>query len=317
MSLLLLVVCIIAVIGYAVLWGIWYEHRREFALHPDRAIPEAPPTQWWQEPTPPVPILFKTPTQENLKNVTELKAAGLWLSLLSLRYWKQFCHHVGIKIAEIREAAVLRSVRQAAEAKVRWEASPAGKHDAALREWAAEVEVLREQMGSPPPERLQANVKVYEWKEPYTDYQGKQTGSWTTRYYVDLFLMPSEEERAIIRKFGIDQILIEDRPRYSPEEIVQWEAALKGTSDRIAAQIRGRADPSVLYEDIPDRVNERRVQRIRTSLGEYFDFPHFRGFDTMHEAHTYASKLREEFLPKIRGLIEEYRTRRDEETFSL
>jgi hypothetical protein len=118
---------------------------------------------------------------------------------------------------------------------------------------------------------------------------------------VHLTLLPTEEERAIIHKYRLAELIVEEEPLYSEETIAEVNACYQTTKDDF---YRKRRD-------------EMRVTKAVYRIKNYFDNPFVRTFNHPKEAHEYVDKLKQDFLPIIKSNIDNYVGRVDKETFSL
>jgi hypothetical protein len=131
------------------------------------------------------------------------------------------------------------------------------------------------------------------------------------RYTVELTINPSEEERAIILKYKLDELAVETEAKFTPEQLQEMEAdqrAMHGISSEIIDTIVNGA------------MAELRAMKEQTLLGQYFDNPYTKSFDIRQDAHMYADKLEKEILPLIKTQIDYYRLesiRRDKRTITL
>jgi hypothetical protein len=213
----------------------------------------------------------------------------------------------------------LDAERQAA-AKAAWEASPEGRRAAAKAQRLQEVEELKVKLLNPPPERMAASLKI--WEKDHSELtipeNKNDINTGLKSFVVDLYLVPSEQERQIITSFKLDDLILDDEPRYTPQELSSYEQASLASNAEIARINRNYAESNAQFDQWHrEEMEERRRARHSTSLKDFFNFPHTRAFATNHEAHTYAVRLREELLPKVRQFIEDYRSRTNEETFTV
>jgi hypothetical protein len=130
------------------------------------------------------------------------------------------------------------------------------------------------------------------------------------KYAVDLHLTPSEEEKAIILKYKLDELAIETEPKFTDEFLeAQLDSyrAMGMTEEQLNHGIRQGND-------------ELRAMKTQTLLNQYFDNPFTKTFDIRQDAHTYADKLEKEILPMIKSQIDYYRlesVRLDKRTITL
>ena len=223
-----------------------------------------------------------------------------------------------------------RSERERAEterkavAKAAWEASPEGRAVAARAKRLQEAEELKAKLLNPPPTKMAAAIKIWERDDDEvhastmaTNDNDINTGA--KRFVVDLYVVPNEEERQIITSFKLEELVLDHEPRYTPEELNRFERAQYETNASISRidRRKGVDTDEILDQWAKEAIQKARSARHYTKLGDFFNFPHTRAFATNHEAHTYAVRLREALLTKVRGFIEDYRNRTTEETFTV
>jgi len=134
-----------------------------------------------------------------------------------------------------------------------------------------------------------------------------------SRYSVDMMVELSEEERAIVYQHDIEFIEIENVARYSPDELARMRYEHQQEVDAIS----GVRQPTLkaITKVVMDDVNEsQKKDRLRTSVGDLLVVPYRRLFDTAHEAKEHSDKLKTDLLPKIRKIIDGYRTYKAAET---
>lgn len=132
-------------------------------------------------------------------------------------------------------------------------------------------------------------------------------------YTVYLTLIPSEEERAIILKYKIDELAIEEERTFSDEQLAEQERDYR-------LHLRNFTEEQFQQSGIAAGLREMRQEKKQTLLNQYFDNPYTKGFDTRQDAHTYADKLEKEILPMIKSQIDYYRlesVRQDKRTITL
>jgi hypothetical protein len=127
---------------------------------------------------------------------------------------------------------------------------------------------------------------------------------------VYLTLIPTEEERATLIKFKINQQHIEKVPAFTLEQISDAYYALQ-TALRAWNPKENRID--ALEKVFNERTEEEREVRIE----EYFNNPYIRRFGHIQPAHDYVDKLKQEILPRIKRDIDHFSGRVEKESFSL
>jgi hypothetical protein len=130
-------------------------------------------------------------------------------------------------------------------------------------------------------------------------------------HILELTIMPTEEERAIILKYKLDELAVETEAKYTPERLEEMEAEQRSMFGR---------DSETVDAIVAGTMAELRSMKDQTLLGQYFDNPYTRNFDLRQDAHTYADKLEKEVLPLIKTQIDYCRLesmRRDKRTITL
>ena len=195
-----------------------------------------------------------------------------------------------------------------------------------LREDAREKQIqdLRDAVPKAPLEKMRATVQVNQMKMPRTER--KQINHLLTehtfvdavvgeefKFAVDMILELTEAERAIIKEHELDDIVLEDVPRYSEDDILKRKVADQRQLDAIKDPFRKEIMASVM-KDAPTVMKE---QRLVTRVGDLVVSPFTRVFDSPHEAKEYADKLKTKFLPEVRKLIDSYGCHKQSETLEF
>ncbi len=119
------------------------------------------------------------------------------------------------------------------------------------------------------------------------------------RYNVKLVIQPTEEERAIILKYKLDELAAETEEKFSEEFLAEHEAHMRVTMGNISEEM--------FKKIVLDGIADMRKEKKQTLIGQYFDNPYTKNFDIRQDAHTYADKLEKEILPLIKNQIDYYR----------
>lgn len=130
-----------------------------------------------------------------------------------------------------------------------------------------------------------------------------QTASHTWDVY--LTLLPTEEERATMFKFGIHEMWVEKIGIFSEQEIEQARKDYERWADTPNA--------SAYLEMYQKKLSETRT----VPIVEYFNNPYIRKFANIRDAHKYIDQLKEKILPTVKSNIEEYSGRVEKHSFSL
>ena len=164
---------------------------------------------------------------------------------------------------------------------------------------------------------MEVTIETKEVATPTTKTEEYQDGFFKTRktreiageaiitFEVHLFLTPTEEERAVIRKFRLSELIVEEQPHYSDEQIEEQQKLLSATTD---------PDSKASYRRMIEEMrNSKTIYRIEN----YFDNPHVRVFGHPRDAHKYIDKLKEDVLPIIKSNLDYFSVRSEKETFTL
>ena len=188
----------------------------------------------------------------------------------------------------------------------------------------AQLDALTDQVPKNPPERMRAVFALNEFKvSEYKDVRVKRLfgdddfesvlSALETQYSADMILEMNETERAIIRKHQLEDIVLEDVPLYSERELTehraQHEVEVEAATDPYLKIVRGQVNAQV--ED------NLKHKRLKTRVGDFLVSPYIRAFDTHREAQLHLNKLKTEYLPKIRELIEQYRDLNESQTLEF
>jgi hypothetical protein len=182
---------------------------------------------------------------------------------------------------------------------------------------AKQLEALRAALppnGAWDPEKMRAVVQINEFKQPRLErkrihrligedsYMLVEVGE-DFRYSVDMALQLSETDRAVIKQHELDDIVLEDTPLYTQEELadiaIHQDQDVRATKDLLRKEITKQIDKQAL--------SLMKEQRSRTRVGDLLVSPFSRVFDSPHEAKEYADKLKTKLLPSVKQLIDRYR----------
>ena len=134
-----------------------------------------------------------------------------------------------------------------------------------------------------------------------------------TKYAVDMILQMTETERATIKQHQLDDIVLEDVPLFTQDELA---------SARIDDRARVDAAKDPLHKAVEKQMLEmtdemKKHERRKTRIGDLLVSPFSRIFDAPHDANEYARKLKTEFLPKTRQLLDRSRDYKQTETIEF
>jgi hypothetical protein len=164
---------------------------------------------------------------------------------------------------------------------------------------------------------MEVTIEVRQVSTPTTTQKEEYRGLWKGYVKVDmpgepvitnevyLTLIPSEEERAVIQKFKLADLIIEEVLLYDQNHLEDMQRKMQAEPDPDGKAIWRRA--------IEEMKNSKTIYR----LANYFDNPFVRIFGHPQEAHQYVDDLKQKYLPLIKNNIDHYGARADKETFSL
>lgn len=139
------------------------------------------------------------------------------------------------------------------------------------------------------------------------------------RFSVDMILELTETERAIIKQYELDDIVLEDIALYTQEDFERKQRDIeKHERDFERSTFKGQ----MLKHKIAGQVEEmvlkdmKRARRV-TKLGNLLVVPYSRDFGNPHDAADYASTLKTDYLPKMKQLIERASQHKQSETLEF
>lgn len=238
---------------------------------------------------------------ENLGAFLLFLAAGLWIaSKVAIQKYKQG------PIEEPADAAHEQQIKAERERQI-----------AALKAAAP----------SSPPEKMRATIQLNSYtmlrrRQESVNFKGTRTSSYIvakyvdeTRFSIDMILQLSETERAIIKQHEVFDIVLDDQPFFSEDELAQLaidhDAQVKAASGFSKSEMLHSAVKKVVNEQVLDMAKH---ERRKTRLGDLLVLPFSRDFDTQHEAKQYADKLKTQLLPTMKKIIDSYRDFKPTET---
>jgi hypothetical protein len=198
------------------------------------------------------------------------------------------------------------------------------KYEEREQERDAQLRALRDLVPSAPPERMRATIQLNQFRQGRTgrkkvshllgddSFVYVETGE-DTKYSVDMILELPESERALIKQYELDDIVLEDIAAHSDDYLLRHRVE----SDEEA---EARSDP--LRKEISKQINTNvqsllKAERRITRIGDLVVSPYSRVFDSPHEANDYAAKLKTKFLPELRKLLDRHREHKPTETLEF
>lgn len=136
---------------------------------------------------------------------------------------------------------------------------------------------------------------------------------------VDMILELTETERAIIKEHELDDIVLEDVPLFSKDDLLQQEAQI---AEHREAFERATTKGKMIREKLAERVDELSLEymktaRLKTTIGQLLVSPYTRAFNSPHEANDFAEVLKKKFLPEMKRIIEKHGSHKQTETLQF
>ena len=189
---------------------------------------------------------------------------------------------------------------------------------------AKQLAALKAAVPAGPPERMRATIQLNQYKKARIKQQRirrfmtednfayVEIGE-DISFSVDMILELSETERAIIKQYELDDIVLEEHAAHTADQLAEIKS-------RYAEEIESTRDP--LLKKIREQTTEQALgmmknDRKKTRIGDLLVSPFSRAFDSPHEASEYADKLKTKFLPEIRKLLDRYSGRKQTETLTF
>ena len=240
--------------------------------------------------------------------------APFWLAWKLLALIWQFLVKPGIERHNWNAAATQQALEQQHNSKQK-------AHDEAR---ANQLAALKAAVPPGPTERMRATIQLNEYKQPHYErrridrligehnYIDREVGE-DTCFSVDMILQMSETERATIKEHQLNDILLEETPTFTEQQILKVEAEcdeeVRATKDLILQQVTANVNKS--------RLARMKDDRTKTRIGDLLVSPFSRSFDSPHKAKEYADKLKTKFLPEIRKLLDTYSGHKQTETLEF
>ncbi len=192
------------------------------------------------------------------------------------------------------------------------------------RERDAQLKALKNSVPSVPPERMRATIQLNQFRQGRTgkkrvshllgddSFVYIETGE-DIKYSVDMILELPESERALIKQYHLDDIVLEDVAAHSEEDFIRL---------RIESEEEAEAKRDPLRREVSKQISANvetlwKAERRITRVGDLVVSPYSRDFDTPHEANDYAEKLKTKFLPEVRKLLDRYKGNQPIGTFEF
>lgn len=241
--------------------------------------------------------------------------APFWLTWHAIRLtWKYIA--VPLIEREHERTASANVERQAAAT----EPARRARQDARTRQ----LEDLKAAVPLAPLERMRATIQLHEFKQPRVERVrtrrliGEDTFTIAERgedfkFAVDMILELTETERAIIKQYELDDVVLEDRPAFTEDQLVDIRVRdneeLKATKDLLLKEIKRQVmDQSQAMS---------KMERDKMRVGDLLVSPYSRVFDSPHDSKEFADKLKTKYLPAIRKLIDGHGIAKQSETLEF
>jgi len=191
-------------------------------------------------------------------------------------------------------------------------------------ERARQLDELKAAVPITPLERMRATIQLHEFKRPrlervrITHIIGEdsfvyQERGEDTKFSVDMVLELTETERAIIKQYELDDIVLETLPAhteaYLAEMRAMYDSEIDATRDMSVKEVRRLTMDQTLAQ--------LKAERNITRVGDLLVSPYSRVTDSPHEAKQYADKLKTQFLPAVRKLIDSHGSAKQSETLEF
>jgi hypothetical protein len=123
----------------------------------------------------------------------------------------------------------------------------------------------------------------------------------------------TETERATIKQYELDDVVLEDRPAFTEDQLldirVRDNEELKATKDLLLKEIKRQ----VMDQSQAMSKTKRDTMRV----GDLLVSPYSRVFDSPHESKEFADKLKTKYLPAVRKLIDGHSSAKQSETLEF
>ena len=241
--------------------------------------------------------------------------APFWLAWHAIRLtWKYIAvplieagHDRAARADEERQVAATEPARQA-------------RQDTRIRQ----LEDLKAAVPLAPLERMRATIQLHEFKRPRLErVRARQLIGEDTftiaecgedfKFAVDMILELTETERAIIKQYELDDVVLEDRPTYTEDQLldirVRNNEELEATKDLLLKEIK--------RQSMEQAQAMAKMERDTMRVGDLLVSPYTRVFDSPHESKEFADKLKTKYLPAVRKLIDVHGTAKQSETLEF
>jgi hypothetical protein len=249
------------------------------------------------------------------KLIFYMMIAPFWLAWHAIRLsWKfiavpliEHGHERAASAASERQSAAVEPARHARE-------------EARTRQ----LKALKAAVPTTPLERMRATIQLNEMKQPRAETVhtphliGEDTFTIVEKgedfkFAIDMILELTETERAIIKQYELDDVVLEDNPAFTEEQLrdmrVRHRTELDATKDPLLKEIT--------KQSMEMAQSMAKTHREQTRVGDLLVSPYSRVFDTPHQAKEFADKLKTQFLPQIRKLIDSHADAKRAETLEF
>lgn len=160
-----------------------------------------------------------------------------------------------------------------------------------------QIEALKAAVPKTPVKGMRATIQT----NTFTDGRGREC------FTVDMILELTETERGIIKEYELYEILLEDVPLYSKEELEERAykiAQLERDNERRLWRTKGGMIRDQVQLSAEEMAFEHmKTARLETRIGDLLKTPYSRLFERAHQATEYSTLLKTKLLPRMKQLI--------------
>jgi hypothetical protein len=122
---------------------------------------------------------------------------------------------------------------------------------------------------------------------------------------VKLYLALSQEERAIIKRWGLDELPLEEEPLFDDTALDKLAEA----QQKELLQEKDEGTLAALRIEHRQQIKTAKAQKWGRTIEYYLQWPYTREFETRFQATQYRNSLERQILPNFRKTLEEYAKR--------
>ena len=122
---------------------------------------------------------------------------------------------------------------------------------------------------------------------------------------VQLYLALSQEERALIKHWGLDEIPLEEESLFDDEALDKLAQAQQ--KELLREKDEGKL--AALRVEHLQQIETAKAQKWGRTIEYYLQWPYTREFETRFQATQYRNRLEQQILPNFRKTLDEYAKR--------